>query len=79
MAQIDFTKETTQFDENGNTVIITVNHRATLDDGVAEVFIINEDDTLDSIRYKHWKTNGDGSRSDWVDINEVVDWFQNTD
>ena len=23
-----------------------------------------------------WKTNPDGSRSDWVDINEAIEWYK---
>ncbi len=73
---MQFTKNTREFDNDGNEVIVEINYRATLGDGVAEIYLINDDATETAICTQPWRPNGDGSRSAWASVQEVVEWFK---
>jgi len=73
---MDFTKIIQVPDEDGNPVDVTENFHATLTDGVAEIFAVDSENNHTSVVLQPWKTQGDGSRADWTDLNEVVAWYQ---
>jgi hypothetical protein len=73
---MDFTKITQVPDEDGNPVDVTENFHATLTDGVAEIFAVDSENNHTSVVLQPWKTQGDGSRIAWTDLNEVVAWYQ---
>lgn len=76
---MDFTKEMSVVDENDETATVTFNFQASLVDGVAEIFAVDADGNKTSLVLQPWKTNSDGTRSDWVDLDEVVAWYQDLD
>lgn len=56
-----------------------MNFHATLENGVAEVFAVDTEGNKTSLVLQPWKTNRDGTRSDWIDLDEVVSWYQDLD
>jgi hypothetical protein len=73
---MDFSINADASDEEGNSIVVTHNLHATLESGIATIFLVDDEEIKTAIISQPWKTNGDGSRSVWVDINEVVAWFQ---
>lgn len=76
---MDFTREMSVVDENDETTTVTFNFHATLVDGVAEIFAVDADGNKTSLVLQPWKPNEDGTRSDWVDLDEVVAWYHTED
>lgn len=74
---MDFSMNMDNVDEDGNDVVVSYNLHATLESGIAVIFLVDDENIRTAINSQPWKTNGDGSRSAWADINEVVSWFQN--
>jgi hypothetical protein len=75
---MDFVKSQVEYDENGQEIVINVNYNATLENGIAQIFLVTETEKT-AIRTQPWKPNGDGSRIDWTSVEEVVEWFKETD
>lgn len=76
---MDFTRDVDVVDENGEATTKTMSFHATLENGVAEVFLVDAEGNKTSLVLQPWKTNRDGTRSDWVDLDEVVSWYQDLD
>jgi len=76
---MDFTRDVDVVDENGEATTKTMNFHATLENGVAEVFLVDAEGNKTSLVLQPWKTNRDGTRSDWIDLDEVVSWYQDLD
>lgn len=55
----------------------TTNYSADLESGIATISIT--DSPGEVILVQPWKTNGDGTRSDWANETEVVSWFKEQD
>ena len=73
---MDFTKVIHVPDENGNPMETIQNFYATLTEGTAEIFKVDSENTHTSVVLQPWKTENDGSRANWTDLNEVVAWYQ---
>ncbi len=76
---MDFTRDIDVIDENGDAAIKTMNFHATLENNVAEVFAVDEDGNKSSLVLQPWKTEKDGTRSDWADLDDIVSWYQDLD
>lgn len=72
---MQFTKDIKEIDSDGNESTNSVTYRAELDNGVAEVFLEADGQSI-SVCLQPWRPNNDGSRSDWTSVNEVVEWFK---
>lgn len=74
-SQIEKTIVTTE----GETKTEVSKFRVELDAGVAKIYSLN-DQGQDPILFavQPWKTNGDGSRSEWNNEQEVIDWFKSS-
>ena len=72
---MQFTKTYEDFDDSNNAITITRTFDAALNGTTLEI-----SETVDGTKKpcltQPWKTNPDGSRSDWVDINEAVEWYK---
>jgi hypothetical protein len=73
----DLVKNVKTEDENGDVVetTVTIGHRAVLDNGVLEVFMILEDGTETRLIHQPWKFVA-GVRTNWDNIEEGVAWFK---
>jgi len=72
---MEFTKEIKVVDSEGKETMSPTTYKATLSDGLAEIYLVIDDEEL-AVCTQPWKTNGDGSRSEWVSLEEVVEWFK---
>ena len=72
---MQFTKDTREFDADGNETMVPVAYRAELNNGIAEVFLETDDQSI-SVCVQPWKPKEDGSRANWTSVDEVVEWFK---
>lgn len=72
---MQFTKDVKEFDAGGNETKVPVAYRAELNNGIAEVFLEKDDQSI-SVCLQPWRPEDDGSRANWTSINEVVEWFK---
>jgi len=61
--------------ENPVITYESVAHRATLDNGILEIFRTIDTDTETRVVHQPWKFV-DGERADWDDIDEGIAWFK---
>tara|TARA_B110000977_G_C10955503_1_gene446410 strand:+ start:622 stop:849 length:228 start_codon:yes stop_codon:yes gene_type:complete len=72
---MQFTKTHEDFDDSDNSITVTRTFDAVLNGSILEISeIIDGSSVLSMIQ--PWKPNQDGSRSNWVDINEAVEWYK---
>lgn len=72
---MDFTIDKTVLDENGQEQTVTTTYKASLENGTATVSVAVDDNLVDIIS-QPWKPNGDGTRTNWSSVEEVVEWFK---
>ena len=72
---MDFIISKEFLNENDELVTVTTNCRATLNGKVAEIYVERNGEYV-SVITQPWKPNPDGTRSDWVSVEEVVQWIQ---
>jgi len=75
----NFIIQKTTADSDGTEVAIDITYEAVLDGTVAEIFMVVDSNNKRSVCLQPWKTNNDGSRSDWTSEDEVVEWFKARD
>ena len=72
---MQFTKTHEDFDDSDNSITVTRTFDAVLNGSILEISeIIDGSSVLGMIQ--PWKPNPDGSGSNWVDINEAVEWYK---
>jgi hypothetical protein len=73
----NFTIEKTFEKEDGSDLIEVRHYSADLDAGIAKIYSLDDNDENPVvIVVQPWKPLGDGTREEWTDIREVIDWFK---
>lgn len=73
----NFTIEKKFKQENGPDIVEVSHYNVSLDGGVAKICSLDDNDENPVlITVQPWQPLGDGSRSEWNNEQEVMDWFR---
>lgn len=73
---MEFTVSVNFSDSDGNPATFDENFNAELDGTILKVYQVIDSNESVLITNQPWKTNEDGTRSDWSTVQEGVDWFK---
>jgi hypothetical protein len=73
---MEFIVSVNGIDSDGNPAVFNENYNAELDGTILKVYQVIDSAESVLISDQPWKTNEDGTRSDWSSVEEGVDWFK---